>query len=152
MSDPISFASTSPRFKLPLLFSAQAQKEVFVNEALGLTDALLHCAIEGISASPPTTPADGTNWLIATGATGAWAGMDGALACLQSGNWIFITPRDGMTLLNRATGQNIHFAGSWQVPGLVANPTGGATIDTQARTTLGNLIAALQTAGILPTS
>lgn len=152
MSVPISFASTAPRFKLPLLFSGQAQKEVFVNEAFGLTDALLHCAIEGISTTPPTTPIDGTNWLVGTGGTGAWAGMDGTIACLQSGNWIFVTPRDGVNVLNRATGQTIHFAGSWQTPAFVASPTGGTTIDTQARTAIVGLITALQTAGILPKS
>ncbi|MEJ2459702.1 MAG: DUF2793 domain-containing protein, partial [Novosphingobium sp.] len=93
MRDPVIFESTSPRFALPLLYSGQAQKEVFVNEAFSIADALLHCAIEEETATPPAAPADGRNWLIASGATGEWTGLDRMLACRQSGNWIFVSPR-----------------------------------------------------------
>jgi len=43
MTDPITFDSTSPRFGLPLLFSGQVQKEVYLNEALSRLDGLTHC-------------------------------------------------------------------------------------------------------------
>lgn len=149
MTTPISFATTTGRFGLPLLFAAQAQKEVYVNEALSIVDSLLHCAIEGITPTPPATPANGTNWLVGQGGTGAWAGQDGQLACYQEGNWLFIAPRDGLWVLNRATGQQIHYFGGWQTPAVPAAPTGGTTIDTQARAAIASLIAALQTAGVL---
>ena len=150
MTDPLTFENTSPRYGLPLLFAAQAQKEVCVNEAFALLDALLFCAIEGIAAAPPAAPVDGTNWLVAVGGTGSWLGEDGKIACYQSGNWLFISPKDGVTLLNRATGQQILYFGSWQTAVAPAAPTGGATIDAQARSAIVSLIAALQTAGVFP--
>ena len=149
MSTPINFTTTTGRFNLPLLFAAQAQKEVYVNEALAIVDSLLHCAIEGIAATPPTTPVSGSNWLVATGGSGVWAGQDGQIASYQEGNWIFIAPRDGVSVLNRATGQQIHYYGGWQTPAIPAAPTGGTTVDTQARAAITSLIAALQTAGVL---
>lgn len=152
MTTALTLVSTTPRYDLPLLYAAQAQKEVVANEAFALTDALLHCAIEGSSATPPTSPVNGANWLVATGATGAWAGQDGKLACLQNGNWVFVAPRDGMQVLNRTNGQLQHYFGSWKAPSLPANPSGGSIVDDVARTAIISLIAALQAAGILPAS
>ena len=151
MSDPISFDSASPRFGLPLLFAGQAQKEVFINEAHALTDALLHCAIEGVAGSPPGSPAEGTNWLVAPSATGDWLGKDGSVACRQAGNWIYVTPRDGMRLMNRNTGQDLRFAGAWHFPATPAAPTGGTVVDDLARGVIVSIINALRVAGIFAT-
>ena len=150
MPDPITFDSTSPRFALPLLFAGQAQKEAFVNEAHARTDALMHCAIEGEAAAPPTTPIEGTNWLVAASPTGTWAGQAGKIACRQAGNWLFIEPRDGMVLLNRANGQQRRYFASWLAPTVPAGPSGGSTIDAEARTAIAALVAALRTAGVFP--
>lgn len=150
MSQPLSFDLVSPRFGLPLLFPGQAQKEFFVNEAHALADALLHCAIEGTAAAPPASPVDGENWLVDTSASGDWLHKDGLLACRQAGNWLFVVPRDGMRLLDRSTGQIILFNGGWHAPAAPGSPTGGSTIDAEARAAIDNLIAALQLAGVLP--
>ena len=150
MTSALTLNSTTPRFDLPLLYAAQAQKEVVANEAFALTDALLHCAIEGTSTMPPAAPVDGTNWLVASSASGDWLGNDGKLACRQSGNWVFVAPRDGMLVFNRTNGQWQHYSGAWRAPSLPAVPSGGATVDDVARTAIGALIVALQSAGILP--
>ena len=152
MPDPIIFDSTSPRFALPLLFAGQAQKEAFVNEAHALTDALLHCAIEGEAAAPPATPLEGTNWLVAVAPTGAWAGQAGKIACRQAGNWLFVAPRDGMILLDRANGQQRRYFAGWLSPAAPAVPSGGSTIDAEARTAISALVAALRTAGVFAAS
>lgn len=150
MTDPILFDSASPRYALPLLFAGQAQKEVFVNEAHALTDALLHCAIDGETGTPPSSPSDGEAWLVGVSPSGAWAGQAGRLACRQAGNWLFVTPRDGMRLLDRSTGQERHYFGNWRIPEAPGEPIGGLTVDAEAREAISGLLAALREAGVFP--
>ena len=152
MTDPIAFDTATPRFGLPLLFAGQSQKEVYVNEALALADGLLHCAIQTETATPPATPSDGQAWLVGTSPSGAWSGQAGKLALRQGGNWIFVTPRDGMRLLDLATGQERRYHGGWQAPSAPAGPTGGTTIDVEARAAIAALIAKLRDAGIFPSA
>lgn len=152
MSDPISFTSGTPRYSLPLLFAGQSQKEFYVNEAHALTDMLLHPACEGETATPPTAPVEGETWLVANGATGEWDGEDGRLTSRQAGNWVFTTPRDGMRLLDRSTGQVLLFRDGWQRATVPTAPDGGTVVDEEARSALADLIAALCQAGIFPSS
>lgn len=149
MTDPI-FETSSPRFALPLLFAGQAQKEGHVNEALARIDALLHPVIEGQLAAPPVSPVEGQCWLIAPAATGEWSGKSGQIACLSAGSWLFAAPRDGMFILDRQVGQQIRYVGGWQQAARPAAPTGGTTVDSQARTAISQVLAALTAAGILP--
>lgn len=150
MSDPVMFENATPRFALPLLHAGQAQKEVFVNEALALADALLHCGVLGEAAAPPAGAVDGDNWLVAAGATGEWAGQDHSLACRQSGNWLFVPPRDGMRVLDVSLGQERLFFGVWRKASLISEPLGGSIVDGEARAAIGQLISALQALGVLP--
>lgn len=152
MASPVTFDSTSPRLRLPLLFAGQAQKELFVNEALSIADALLHGAIEGSASTPPTSPIDGQNWLISASPTGDWAGHSGEIACRQSGAWIFVQPVDGMKVLNRPNGQFMIYRGGWNSAATPNLPTGGATIDSEARAAINQIVAALKIAGVLATS
>lgn len=150
MPDPLAFDTLSPRFALPLLWAGQAQKEYYVNEAHALADALLHCAIEGVASAPPATPIEGENWLVGASPGGAWAGQAGKLACRQAGNWLFVAPRDGMRILNRASGQEQRFAGIWIAPARPAEPSGGTTIDAEARTAIEAILDCLESAGLIP--
>ncbi|HYD23531.1 MAG TPA: DUF2793 domain-containing protein [Croceibacterium sp.] len=152
MSDPITFTSASARYALPLLFAGQTQKEFFVNEAHALTDALLHPAIEGEADAPPATPANGETWLVGDAPTGAWADHAGCLASYQADTWVFAVPRDGMRVLDRAAGQDICFRGGWQRAVTPAVPSGGTTVDGEARTAIAGLVAALVAGGILAAS
>ena len=152
MAVSFDFDSISPRFGLPLLYSGQAQKEAWVNEAHARTDALLHCAIEGEAGEPPADPAEGENWIVATAATGAWFGKDGNIACRQGGNWLFAEPRDGMRVLDRSSGQEKRFLEGWKIPSVPLEPSGGSVVDAEARAALSELIAALRLSGVFPTN
>lgn len=131
--------------------AGQAQKEFHVNEAFALADGLLHCAIEGIASIPPATPVDGTAWLVSGSPSGDWAGQENRLALRQSGNWLFVAPRDGMAVLDRSNGQIRRYANGWKAPSVPAAASGGATVDVQARAAVTALVAALREAGIFPT-
>ena len=151
MTDPVRLDGATSRHGLPLLFAAQAQREVFVNQALALIDGALNCAIEGEAAAPPSAPADGTAWLVAPGATGEWAGAAGRIALRQAGQWLFVPVSDGMQVLDRSRQQIRHrIAGSWRAPGAPPVPSGGTVIDVQARQALAALVAALQQWGVFP--
>jgi hypothetical protein len=149
MSDPITFTSSSPRYGLPYLFSGQSQKELFVNEAHARIDALLHAAVEGTANQPPAAPDEGECWLVGETPAGAWADHGGALAAYQAGGWIFAPPLDGLRVLDKSTGQEIRFLQGWQRPDPPAEPSGGTTVDVEARSAIAGLVEALIAAGIL---
>ena len=88
--------SETPRLKLPAILAAQAQKHITHNEALYDLDALvqLSCLSRTIAATP-ATPAEGDTYLVPAGATGGWAGQDGAIAAFAAGAWRYATPLAG---------------------------------------------------------
>ncbi len=148
MTDPLVFPSTTPRHGLPMLFAGQSQKEVSVNGAHVLADMLLHPAIEGEAAAPPAAPTDGECWLVGAPATGAFAGQEEALASFQAGSWLFARPRDGMRIFERTTGRFVLYADGWRRAAAPPEPTGGTTVDQEARDTIATLIAALRSQGL----
>jgi len=149
MNDPIVYQSASARFGLPFLFAGQAQKELFVNEALARLDLLLHPAVEGELDAPPAAPNEGQCWLVGDGASGVWSGHDGDIAGYGAGGWLFVAPSAGMRIWDRALAQVVlHHEGDWRRVDPPAQPDGGATIDSEARTAIVNLIASLRLAGI----
>lgn len=150
MPDPLPFPSVTPRHALPLLFPGQAQKEAFVNRAHALADALLHPAVEGEAVAAPGAPVEGECWLVAAGGTGVFEGHDGQLAAFQSGSWMFTSPCDGMRVFDRSRGQHLLFAGGWRREPSPALPTGGTTVDAEARAAIESVVFALQRAGIFP--
>lgn len=158
------------RFALPLLVPGQAQKEVFHNEALTLIDTLLHGCVEGaLAAEPPVNPQRGASWIVADAAVGAWAGKAGAIATWTDGGWRFVAPRAGTLIWNRSAGLWLHhdglgwrtgevpaagiFIGGQQVVGPrqppVASPSGGMTIDQEARSAIAQITAVLMSHGLI---
>lgn len=103
----------TPRLALPLLVAGQVQKELFHNEALALIDLLIGASVEGTPvAAPPASPVLGTFYRVATtGATGAFAGHEGALAGWSVAGWRFVAPVEGMRLTDRVTGVELAYRG-----------------------------------------
>ena len=149
MPNPL-YDTRTPRHDPPLLFAGQTQKERFINELAARVDALLHVAIEAELATPPSAPTDGQAWLVAPSPSGDWTGQAGLIAARTAGNWLFFAPIAGMTLLNKATGQQLRFVTAWQSPAKPTLPAGGSTIDTEARSTISAIVAAMVVAGIVP--
>ncbi len=88
--------SDSTHLALPFVEAAQAQKHVTVNEALAKIDALVHLAVESASETiPPPSPAEGQRWIVASGATGDWAGQEGDVTAWVDGAWVFLVPKAG---------------------------------------------------------
>ncbi len=81
---------------LPYLLASQAQKHVTLNESLRLLDGLVHLSVRGTARTePPSDPADGDRFLIASGASGEWSGWDGSIAYCVDGVWLRLAPRPG---------------------------------------------------------
>jgi len=104
---------TTPNLALPYLVAAQAQKHVTVNEALDALDGLVQLSV--ISAgfmAPPGSPVEGDRYIIASGATGAWAGWDTSVAQFSGGAWLRLIPQTGWLAWNAASGQLLVWTGS----------------------------------------
>ncbi len=162
--------SGTARFQLPFILPGQAQKEVYHNEALTRLDLAVHAAVEeGPLSTPPPAPQVGQSWIVASGAIGDWSGKDGQIAGWTEGGWRFILPQPGMTTWNKADGLWLHWTGSgwslgeWPVARVmvggqqivgerqptVPSPSGGTTIDQEARAAIDSLIATLMSHGLI---
>ena len=161
---------TSARLGLPFLAAGQAQKEIVHNEALTLIDMASMAAAESMDlAVPPSAPVAGQCWIVADGASGEWAGRDGAVAGRIEGGWRFLAPMAGMRVWVADRGlwaqwsegvwaagveavAEIRVAGARVIAGrqaAVAVPAGGVTVDAEARATIAALIARLQAHGLI---
>jgi len=91
--------TNTPNLSLPYLAAAQAQKHVTVNEALSQLDGLVQLSVlDRDLALPPPSPAEGDRYLVAAGATGAWAGWDRDLVLFSDGAWMRLPPQTGWRL------------------------------------------------------
>ena len=81
---------------LPYILAAQAQKHVTHNEALRLLDAIVQLSVlDRDLTAPPASPADGDRYIVASAATGLWAGWDLNVATWVDGVWMRLVPRSG---------------------------------------------------------
>ena len=86
----------TPNLTLPYIFASQAQKHVTHNEAIRALDCLVQLSVESRAlTSPPASPVEGSGYVVAAGASDAWAGKSDKIAAFQDGAWAFYAPKDG---------------------------------------------------------
>lgn len=161
---------TTARHGLPLLVPGQAQKEAFHNEALAAIDMLLHASVEAVGLDvPPDAPTEGRSWIVGSVATGQWTGHAHNVASWTAGGWRFQPPVAGLTVAVGTEGLRAAWDGvRWTVGSIevarltiagkqvvgaqrpaIADPTGGVTTDAEARVTLGAVLTALRSHGLI---
>ena len=120
---------TTPKLQMPELVVGQAGKELTHNQALAVLDQLAQAVVvDKDLAAPPGSPANGSMYIVAAGATGAWSGQSGKLAYWLTtvASWTFITPADGWSVW--VTDEAVRYerkAGAWAV---VATGGGGGSL------------------------
>ncbi len=89
-------SDTTTNLLLPYIEAAQAQKHVTHNESLRLLDGIVQLSVlDRDQTAPPGSPADGDRYIVASGATGDWAGWDLNVAFWTDGAWLQLPPRTG---------------------------------------------------------
>ena len=160
----------SARLGAPYLQAAQAQKEMTVNESFALFDMAASAAVDGFLVNvPPSTPSIGDCYIVGPAPNGGWTGHALALAGYTGGGWRFIAAIEGLSVLDKASGETAVFrAGTWdkghvraaalsiggnQIIGArqaaVADPSGGTTVDAEARAAIAALLSRLRQHGLI---
>lgn len=105
-------SDSTPRLALPYISSSQSQKEVTHNQALYKLEAYVQVAVESMTLTAPPTGVEGNLYIVAAGATGAWAGKDNYLAQYIGGAWNYYAPFDGMKVWDKSTSMGMVYKNS----------------------------------------
>ena len=120
---------------------------------------------------PPVSAVDGAAYIIGSAPTGGWSGKAGQIANMSAGGWRYVVPIDGMSALIKTSGLRADYrSGGWgigkviaervEVDGVkvlgaqgaaIASPSGGATVDAEARAAIGLILAAMRQHGLIAT-
>ena len=105
---------------LPYILAAQDQKHVTHNEALRLLDAMVQLSVlDRDLTAPPASPADGDRYIVASGATGLWAGWDLNVAFWIDGVWMRLVPRPGWLAWIADESSSVVWTGAiWELTGV----------------------------------
>jgi HK97 family phage major capsid protein len=137
-------------------------------------DVIVHGVVQGSSLvnEPPASPKFGETYLVGATPVAAWQGYPNHVAYWTEGGWRFRAPFQGLELTVRSNGLKARFDGrEWQL-GIVAagelriggervvsarqpaiaRPVGGSLVDTEARTALLGILAALESHGLIAKS
>ncbi|WP_439547274.1 DUF2793 domain-containing protein [Sandarakinorhabdus sp.] len=146
----------TPRLALPLLAAGQSQKDVTHNDALLAIDRLVTLAVEsrGVTA-PPVSPNTGAVWIVPADGAADWEQAAGTLMHWLGNGWLAQTPRSGQMAMVVDEAVLLVYAGGWHLvrhlaaPAAFAMPSGGVTVDSEARMAIVGLVTVLQQQGLL---
>ena len=113
---------TTQNLALPLLAADQAQKHVTVNAALTALDRLVQLSVasRGLAASP-TDPVAGEAHIVASPATGDWAGAEHSIAIHDGEGWTFHAPKAGWLAYVADEDAYYRYAGQWDAVAFVGS-------------------------------
>ena len=135
-----------------------------------MLDIAACAAVDGFLVdTPPAGPSVGDCYILGASPTGAWLGHAFALAGYTAGGWRFIAAIDGLSALDKTSGQSAIFnAGAWELGHVraakvsiagnqivgprqasVSDPSGGATVDAEARATIAAILTRLREHGLI---
>ena len=113
----------TPTLGLGDLFSGQFNKEVVVNENMRKLEALFRClpVASVLLDTPPTSPVEGSIFIVGTSPTGVWATRANQIAIYTLNGYIYVTPVANIIIRDLA-GSHYRYNGSdW-----VAYPVGNS--------------------------
>jgi hypothetical protein len=144
--------TTSPRHTFPMLEIAQAQKELFHNEALLMLDLLTFPVIESILSVPPLSLVStdkGKCWLVGANPSGIWSGKFNFLAEWIGDDWRYAKCTISMTVHDKSVNCTKKLGvNGWTSAPIIAAPSGGTIIDLESRTAIASIISTLQGFGL----
>lgn len=123
----------SANLSIPFLEASQRSEHITVNEALQILDAAVHLSvIDRDLTSPPASPNEGDRYLVATGATGAWAGWDDSISYYAATAWHRLEPKDGWRCWVQDESLPLIYDGAWRdylqnLPSVGVNATADTT-------------------------
>ena len=132
---------------------------------------MIQPVVQGETAVVPASPLPGQAWVVGSGAAGAWTGQVGSLASWTAGGWRFVVPFEGLIVwdvsqamqrrrsaavwLTGETRGSVLIHSGQQVVGArqaaITAATGGSNADTESRTAIASILAALRSHGLIAT-
>lgn len=142
------------RHKLPLLAVGQAQKEYTHNEALLLLDNLVNPSVISILDNPDTIDEvsndETRSWLISDQPSGIWSQRANQIAIKTENGFRYIKPVNGMQIFNAQSGSIMIYRDMhWHIAPILAAPSGGNIIDSQARASIAAILDNLVQFGLI---
>lgn len=119
--------------------------------------------------TPPASPLVGACFIVGSAPTDDWTSFAGHLAAYTAGGWRFSAPVEGMAAHILSTQTTAAYRnGAWEIGVIradslvvageqvvgprgaaIPDPAGGATLDAEARSAIGAILAALRQHGLI---